>query len=336
MFHRSCYVGYTATPFANIFVDPDQYDDALKEDLFPKHFIVGLDAPSNYFGASNIFIDGIPDEGDPVWLRYIGDNKDILPIKHGIDQTVDELPESLEVALRSFLVARTIRNLRGQGASHCSMLVNASRFTAVQGQLRNRLHEYLGSIIDALRVNGSRGSHGLNDPQILRLHETWKKEYSDAEPGWEKVQAAMFEAVAAARVVEVNSRANGLDYSGDTSIGQTVIAVGGFSLSRGLTLEGLTVTWFLRNTMMYDTLMQMGRWFGYRGGYEDLCRIWMPSEAIDWYAHIAEASEELHLELKKWKMPRRPPPISVWRSVAIRPRCSLRQGTRWALGRSTS
>ncbi|UWR06534.1 Z1 domain-containing protein [Ruegeria sp. B32] len=299
MFHRSCYVGYTATPFANIFVDPDQYDDVLKEDLFPKHFIVGLDAPSNYFGAKKIFIDGIPDEGDPVWLRTIRDNEDILPIKHKIDQTVDELHESLKEAVRAFLIARTIRNLRGQAASHCSMLVNASRFTDVQGRLRNRLHEYLGAVLDSLRINGSRGMDGLRDPQIAALQKTWQREYAEAEPDWSRIQGAMLDAVASAKVVEVNSRSNGLDYSGESSVGQTVIAVGGFSLSRGLTLEGLTVTWFLRNTMMYDTLMQMGRWFGYRGGYEDLCRIWMPSEAIDWYAHIAEASEELHLELKK-------------------------------------
>jgi hypothetical protein len=299
MFHRSCYVGYTATPFANIFVDPDQYDEALKEDLFPKHFIVGLDAPSNYFGAKKIFIDGIPDDGDPIWLRYITDNEDVLPMKHRIDQAVDELPESLKEAVRAFLIARTIRNLRGQATKHCSMLVNASRFTAVQGLLRNRLHQYVGAIQDSLRVNGARGAVALKDALIADLHETWDLEYSDAEPDWSKILAAMLEAVAAAKVVEVNSRANGLDYSGDASIGQTVIAVGGFSLSRGLTLEGLTVTWFLRNTMMYDTLMQMGRWFGYRGGFEDLCRIWMPAEAIDWYAHIADASEELHLELKK-------------------------------------
>lgn len=299
MFHRSCYVGYTATPFANIFVDPDQYDEALKEDLFPKHFIVGLDAPSNYFGAKKIFLDGIPDDADPVWLRYIDDNEDILPIKHKIDQEVIELPDSLKTALRAFLIARTIRNLRGQAASHSSMLVNASRFTAVQGRLRNRLHEALTRIVDALRINGAKGPDGLADPEIAKLHAVWQEEYADAEPDWPKIQAAMLEAVGAAKVVEVNSRANGLDYSGGAGVGETVIAVGGFSLSRGLTLEGLTVTWFLRNTMMYDTLMQMGRWFGYRGGYEDVCRIWMPREAVDWYAHIANASEELMLELKK-------------------------------------
>ena len=299
MFHRSCYVGYTATPFANIFVDPDSYDEAKKEDLFPRHFIVGLDAPTNYFGPKKIFIDGLPEEGEPTWLRYISDNEDILPVKHRIDQSLDELPDSLLKALRTFLIARTIRNLRGQARSHCSMLVNASRFTNVQGKIRNRLHERLDSILDALRINGSRGSAGMGDPEIAALRQVWSEEYSSVEFDWLAIQEAMLEAVAAAKVVEVNSRANGLDYSDGATIGQTLIAVGGFSLSRGLTLEGLTVTWFLRNTMMYDTLMQMGRWFGYRGGYEDLCRIWMPIDAIDWYAHIAEATDELHQELKK-------------------------------------
>ncbi|WP_025313375.1 Z1 domain-containing protein [Roseicyclus elongatus] len=299
MFHRSCYVGYTATPFANIFVDPDSYDEAKKEDLFPRHFIVGLDAPTNYFGPKKIFIDGLPEESEPTWLRYISDNEDILPIKHRIDQSLDELPDSLLKALRTFLIARTIRNLRGQARSHCSMLVNASRFTNVQGKIRNRIHERLDAILDSLRVNGARGSEGLGDPEIAALRQVWIEEYSDLEFDWTQIQGAMLESVAAAKVVEVNSRANGLDYSDDSSIGQTLIAIGGFSLSRGLTLEGLTVTWFLRNTMMYDTLMQMGRWFGYRGGYEDVCRIWMPIDAIDWYAHIAEATDELHQELKK-------------------------------------
>ncbi|MFV1875644.1 Z1 domain-containing protein [Nioella sp.] len=299
MFHRSCYVGYTATPFANIFVDPDSYDEAKKEDLFPRHFIVGLDAPTNYFGPKKIFIDGLPEEGEPTWLRYISDNEDILPIKHRIDQSFDELPDSLLKALRTFLIARTLRNLRGQARSHCSMLVNASRFTNVQGKIRNRIHERLDAILDSLRVHGASGADGLGDPEIAKLRQVWFQEYSDLEFDWPQIQGAMLEAVAAAKVVEVNSRANGLDYSDDSNIGQTLIAVGGFSLSRGLTLEGLTVTWFLRNTMMYDTLMQMGRWFGYRGGYEDICRIWMPIDAIDWYAHIAEATDELHQELKK-------------------------------------
>ncbi|MBE0455089.1 MAG: Z1 domain-containing protein [Roseovarius sp.] len=305
MFHRSCYVGYTATPFANIFIDPDQDDEMYNEDLFPRDFIIGLDAPSNYFGPTKIFVDGLPEDGDPTWLRYITDNEDILPIKHKIDHELDTLPPSLTRALRTFLLARTIRNLRGQKAAHCSMLVNASRFTAVQGRLRNRLHETLERIQNAVRINASRGTSALSDPEITALRAVWQEEYSEVESDWSAIQSELLDAIASAKIVEVNSRANDLDYSNSGERGQTVVAVGGFSLSRGLTLEGLTVTWFLRNTMMYDTLMQMGRWFGYRGAgegpkrkYEDLCRIWMPAEAIDWYAFIANAAEELHDELR--------------------------------------
>lgn len=297
MFHRSCYVGYTATPFANIFIDPDDNHDVHKEDLFPKDFIIGLDAPTNYFGPKKIFIDGLPDDEEPTWLRCISDNEDLLPIKHKIEHEIYQLPDSLMFALRAFLLSRAIRNLRGQSSSHCSMLVNASRFTRVQSQLKNRLHEALERIQNALRLNSSL-TMALKDPEIKALFDVWEAEYQDTEFDWDEIQKTVFDAIASAKVVEVNSKANELDYSNTGDRGQTVIAVGGFSLSRGLTLEGLTVTWFLRNTMMYDTLMQMGRWFGYRNGYEDLCRIWMPDDAIDWYAFIANAAEELHDELK--------------------------------------
>ncbi len=297
IFHRSCYVGYTATPFANIFIDPDQVDDMRGEDLFPKHFIIGLDAPTNYFGGNKVFIDGLPEEGRPEYLRFIDDNEDVLPLVHKIDLNVTTLPPSLRDAIRAFLIARTIRNLRGQSDKHASMLVNASRFTRVQGLIRNRIHEALQSVIDALRVNGLRGAKALSDPEIAELNRVFHEEFGAAGFTWDQVLVAMLDAVAATKVVEVNSGSQTpLDYSGG---GQSVIAVGGYSLSRGLTLEGLTVTWFLRNTKMYDTLMQMGRWFGYRLGYEDLCRIWMPRDAVAWYAHIAEATDELHGELRR-------------------------------------
>ena len=73
----------------------------------------------------------------------------------------------------------------------------------------------------------------------------------------------------------------------------SVIAVGGDKLSRGLTLEGLTISYYLRASKMYDTLMQMGRWFGFRPGYVDLCRIFTSDELTRWYKHIAIASEEM-------------------------------------------
>lgn len=299
MFMHSSYVGYTATPFANIFIDPEQDHEMHEQDLFPRSFIVGLDTPSNYFSPVKVFVDGLHDEDNPTWLRYINDNEDVLPVSHKKEYEVVDLPPSLIEAVRAFLLARTIRNIRGDDHKHCSMLVNASRFVGVQGQIRNRLHDALVNIQNSVRIYGNQGSAGLNDNEMNSLHAVWKKEYRDAGYSWSVVQDNLIKSILPAKVVEVNSRSNDLDYTISGNVGQTVIAVGGFSLSRGLTLEGLSVTWFLRNTMMYDTLMQMGRWFGYRDGYEDLCRIWMPSSSIEWYSFIADAAEELHEELRR-------------------------------------
>lgn len=300
LFRRSCYVGYTATPFANIFIDPDTDDEVYRQDLFPRHFIFGLDAPTNYFGARKVFIDGVPDEDDarPDYLRYISDNEDLLPVKHKIDHDLTSLPESMVDALRCFLVARVIRNLRGQAGQHASMLVNASRFTGVQGLIRNRLHQLLKNIEDAVRVDGGLSDAADRNEEIREIQRCWLAEYAGAGPTWDDIREGLLPVVASTQVVAVNAASSAsLDYEGGS--GMTVVAVGGFSLSRGLTLEGLTISYFLRNSVMYDTLMQMGRWFGYRPDYEDLCRIWMPEHAASWYAHIGEATEELQLELKR-------------------------------------
>lgn len=305
LFHRSCYVGYTATPFANIFIDPDTDDEALKQDLFPRHFIIGLDAPSNYFGAQKIFLDARDRH-----VRLIDDNEDVLPMKHKIDHPVDVLPGSLLKAVRAFIVARAIRNARGQQAAHASMLVNASRFTDVQGRLRSRIADVVGRIRDAVAVEGGKGRTALHNPEIAALNAVWEEQYANAEGAdWPAIQARLHEVLVAARVVEVNAskRSQALDYDQGGEHGVTVIAIGGFSLSRGLTLEGLTVSYFLRNSIMYDTLMQMGRWFGYRPGYEDLCRVWIPADGVGWYAHIHEAMDDLQTQLKRMELAKATP-----------------------------
>lgn len=295
MFERSCYIGYTATPFANIFIDPDT-DDAMRgEDLFPRSFIVSLDAPSNYFSPRRVFVEGV----DTI-VRTIDDNEDVLPLKHAKDFEVTGLPDSLMEALRAFVVARAIRLARGQINQHASMLVNASRFTDVQRQLRNEIHQRLERIQASCRVYGALPTaQALQDPEIRALQHVWKKHYANCGAGWDNVQKLLHEVASPIKTVEVNSRSAGtLNYTDHEKSGLAVVAVGGFSLSRGLTLEGLTVSYFLRNSMMYDTLMQMGRWFGYRPEYEDLCRVWMPDEAIGWYQHVTDSVEELREEMR--------------------------------------
>lgn len=297
LFDRSCYIGYTATPFANIFIDPDSDNEMLGHDLFPRDFIVSLDPPDNYFGATKVFSD----DAERI-VQHVDDHADVLPLKHRIDHVITGLPGTLQAAVRVFVVARAIRLARGHVGRHNSMLVNVSRFVAVQGQIRNEIHALVGRIRSSARVNGGLPpAQAMADFEIAALCQAFEEHYADScGVSWASVQPRLRESASAVNVVEVNSRAAGsLDYAAHEALGLNVIAVGGFSLSRGLTLEGLVVSYFLRNSMMYDTLLQMGRWFGYRRGYEDLCRVWMPEEAQGWYTHIAESIEELRDELAR-------------------------------------
>ncbi|MEX3012365.1 Z1 domain-containing protein [Acinetobacter baumannii] len=119
---------------------------------------------------------------------------------------------------------------------------------------------------------------------------------SESLPTWETIEQILPEVIEQINVRMINGTAkDALDYA-DSAEGLKVIAIGGDKLARGLTLEGLCVSYFLRASRMYDTLMQMGRWFGYRGGYLDLCRLYTPSELVEWFEHIADASLELREE----------------------------------------
>ena len=295
LFSRNAYIGYTATPFANILIDPDDDDSVIGRDLFPRDFIVSLNAPSNYFGADYVFSNK-----NLHVVQSIEDHRDILPMSHKIDYKLSQLPNSLCEAVRTFFLAKAIRILRGQANSHNSMLVNVSRFVAVQRQVRSEVHALVSSIGASVRVHAAQSSkRALRDPEIRAFRDTFEKQFSTtAGVGWDEVLCQLTDAVDATRIVEINNQSSDtLMYSEYSDSGWTVIAVGGFSLSRGLTLEGLTVSYVLRRSMMYDTLFQMGRWFGYRDGYRDLCRVWMPDEARGWYEHIAESIEELREEL---------------------------------------
>ncbi len=295
---RNTYIGYTATPFANIFINPDSEHSLIGEDLFPRDFIVGLDAPTNYVGANDYFLS---DEKE--MTVTIKDTDKWLPVSHKIDHAVEDLHPTLEDAINCFVLSKAIRILRHQGDRHHSMLVNVSRFTGIQGKVRRLIGDYVLRLRDAVENRYALAvEQALRDPVMRSLHASWSAHYRDTSPEtWPSIQAELHRAAAGIQVVEVNasSGAGVLDYRRHAATGMTVIAVGGNSLSRGFTLEGLTVSYFLRNTQMYDTLLQMGRWFGYRDGYADLCRLFIQSEAEDWYAYIAEATEELREDIER-------------------------------------
>jgi len=308
LFAKSCYVGYTATPFANIFINPDAYDDDVQEELFPRDFIYCLDAPTSYFGAEKVFLDEASSQSIVI---PIDDCEDLIPYSHKRDDPVMELPPSLYRALDQFLVARAIRNLRGQVGKHCSMMVNVSRFVPVQKAVRDFLSLREKKIREAVRANYAMPEEvSSRNAYMLGLQQAFDAEYGDAGFDWAEVKAALNGVFDHLQLYVINSKSDEvLDYNRyeKEGVGLTAIAVGGLSLSRGLTIEGLTVSYMYRNTKMYDTLMQMGRWFGYRPGFEDLCRVHLSRDSINWYAHIADAAEELVQQVKRMRRDRLSP-----------------------------
>ena len=359
LFEQSAYVGYTATPFANIFIPIleqesvkgidltiKDYEFTVGQDLFPKDFIINIPAPTNYIGPAKVF--GLPaltssdtDEEPLPVVRLVNDydtfeasnereqiqniiagvddnlkiSRSFVPDKHKKDDPLpDELPESLKYAIKCFILSSSARRVRKQIDVHNSMLIHISRFIVWQDRI--------ATLVDA-ELKFYQKQIELKSGNLLKeLEAIWEKEfvpttlkiirnsniYTDPEIipiPWEKVEAEVYNAISKMEVRAVHGDKNiaglshhnisPLDYFFSEQQGKflSVIAVGGDKLSRGLTLEGLTISYYLRASKMYDTLMQMGRWFGYRPGYVDLCRIFTSEELTRWYKHITIASEEM-------------------------------------------
>lgn len=320
VFKNSTYVGFTATPFANVFIDPDSVDSMKRADLFPEHFIYTLPTPSTYIGAKRIFYEDGDRYGN---IRYISDivepdyaseefrdamenNIDVLNEGnfyykhsknwHGI------LPKSLHDSLLCYFLANVVRDLRGNSGASRSMLINMSRFVKVQKYIKEYVDKEYEQFVNCIRFDFSDNSKDNKKlPLYQELYHLWKKHFSDIKDvTFERVakKINILSAVEEIKVIVVNSSksSNKLDYKENPHL--RAIAIGGLALSRGLTLEGLLVSYFYRNTSTFDVLMQMGRWFGYRKGYEDLFQIWTSQTSARWYEEIAKSAEDLKSDLK--------------------------------------
>lgn len=302
-FVKSTYVAYTATPFANVFINPDN------DDLFPSNFVYSLNTPTNYIGAAGIFLES---GGHRHQLQDITDADSVFPYKHKKDLKVTSLPPSLAEAIEAFLLSSAIRDLRKEPLRHRSMLVNVTRFTDVQDRLANLIKDHLYALTEDIKQYLADDDLWSKHPRLKVLHDTWQEHYSGCNISWGKVRKTLYDSIASVKVLTINQKseaADRLNYGAyrKSEKGRRVIAVGGLTLSRGLTLEGLCVSYFYRNSKAYDTLLQMGRWFGYRPGYADLCRIWMDPDVQDWFAHVANVIGELRLDIRRMHANRQPP-----------------------------
>jgi hypothetical protein len=311
LFGKNVYVGYTATPFANIFIPLDD------QNLFPRNFIKNIPAPSNYIGPEKVFGFSPLEEDEasntvlPI-VNRINDHGEFVPDRHKKDdQLPSSLPESLKKAIRCFIITCAIRRLRGQTTVHNSMLIHVSRFMRWQDHIaelvsnqfiyyRRGIDQNDTTILNELKLTFEQDENGYKSyvsvSQQILDSELKNLDSQIQVHKWSEVLQHLNDAASRIEVKSIHGGSGeALDYF-DHKNGLSVIAVGGNKLSRGLTLEGLSISYYLRASRMYDTLMQMGRWFGYRGGYVDLCRLFTSRELNEWFCHITQASEELREE----------------------------------------
>ena len=309
-FDCSTYVGYTATPFANIFINPEKkmgYDD-----LFPSDFIHRLITKNeSYFGIRKVF------DGSFKHVHILNDSEEFfLPAKHKKDYPINNLARSLKDSICVFLLGCCIRTLRGDVTKHRSMMINVSPFNMIQEEIRNLVEIYVNYLINVIsqydKYNVDRFIQHRELERIYNIYKTDKmfntvNDYGiklNEKYSFETIKNTLFDEISKFRVIVINNKYKGdqrFKYKEYESTGARVIAIGGFVLSRGLTLEGLMVSYYSRNSVAYDTLLQMCRWFGYRPGYEDLCMISMSQINYDCFSAVVDALDNLDSQLAVMK-----------------------------------
>ncbi|MFG3523167.1 Z1 domain-containing protein [Nocardia nova] len=295
---KAAYVGYTASPFANLLINP-----VNENDLYPRDFVVNLPKPDGHFGTEVLFgryaLDGedpnevfdgydmirtVPDEDVPlVRPKTRAETEGFVPV----------LTDSLRNAVRYFWLATAARRVRGTGNPHSTMLIHTSVRTSVHHSFRAPLEAFREKVARNLNDLSVRSElEALWDSETARVPA---KEFGETKVEFDELIQRLPGVLDDCRIIMDNSGSTDrLDYENGPVV---AIAVGGNTLSRGLTLEGLLVSYFVRAVSVYDTLLQMGRWFGYRHGYEDLPRIWMTEELEDWFRHLATVEAEMRRDI---------------------------------------
>ncbi len=301
---KAAYVGYTATPFATVFIDPSV------KDLYPRDFIIDLPRPANYFGAEQIFgrerltedDEGKEYDGFDMIRRIAQEEVPFLKPK-GINDRYDfepQLTPSLESALHYFWLATAARAFRGDGDKHSTMLIHTTLYTDVHERFKPLITSYQDQFLKKLRT----GNSGF----IYELRTRWTEEQLRVPPAdvdetpvfFDELLPHLIGVVKESAVVVENSKSPQRLVYGDTA--KIQIVIGGNTLARGLTLEGLVVSFFVRAANAFDTLLQMGRWFGYRPGYADLPRIWMTAELEEYFYDLATVEEEVRNDIKRYEL----------------------------------
>lgn len=288
-FKRSSYIGYTATPFANVLIGRDKVHPELDSDLYPRNFIHTLPEPENYFGTYLLFAEDFSDS----FLEVVPDTDKNDIINKG------ELTTSLDKSIITFLISIIIRCFRGDSFKPMSMLIHVDHLKKGHEKCLEITDDRISGLKTIMTTKNFRRQNLID--YIQRVYDELIKASEDILknlnlkhkiPDFNYVVAKFPDVLEEIKIYKLNSDSDDeLNYIQIPDL--KVIAIGGNQLSRGLTLEGLMTTYFLRNSKQYDTLLQMGRWFGYRPGFEDLIRIFTPENINDSFAHLAAVEKEL-------------------------------------------
>lgn len=324
------YVAYTATPFANVLMNPndeERYTEHVKSNnsdnpegedierypgLYPSDFIYALEQPKGYIGAARIFgtpfwasenADGTLDDGldiDAVRPISEDDAKVLRPptAKEAKEGAVyaPKMVSSLEDAVLWFMIATALRRRRAQKKQHSSMLIHFSQRVETHFEAYEIIKDYISELQE------NYGQSEINDAmQSLYEREVARMQAVRPEavyPEWAELKPAVYETICETKcIVDNGSSEERLEYSADSPA--TYVVVGGNTLARGLTLEGLISSYYIRTSKTYDTLLQMGRWFGFRPMYEDLIRLWTTGGIQSYYRHLAGVEEEIREEIRR-------------------------------------
>ncbi|WP_144672864.1 Z1 domain-containing protein [Arthrobacter sp. U41] len=301
-FRRVSYVAYTATPFANVLIDPDASTAAHGRDLFPSEFIISLSRPATYFGASRFFGNGEESNGQSKLnvIRFIPDNEvaSLAPPPSMARLWKPTVSASLMAALLNWILASAANDYRN-GTQLSSMLIHTSSSIQKQNDLKTALVGQFAELVNEWTYSREKLS------QTLRL--MWEEDFVPTSADFNRFPPISYDALlpgidhllgsrTPVKVLALNSSSQDmLDYDADPH--QKLILVGGNRLSRGLTLENLLVSFYVRSSAAYDTLLQMGRWFGYRGKYADLTRLWTSEEIFEKFKHLSLVEDDLRDEI---------------------------------------
>lgn len=301
-FHRRSYVGYTATPFANIFIEPEDEESMEKHDLFPSNFIEYIEPPANYFGLKQM-IEYQKLKETQEMVHFIVDWEGYLPyVVHKKTSTVNGLPKSLENAIRCFLINQGILNLNGHKNRHHTMMINVSRFIDINEKVADKVFEYFVKLKNSINLTASENFLKTDHKNIVDLKETINEKYLNISFN-EKTKIQIFkslkESIDEIQIQSVfdNNQYDRYDAQEFKDKGLKCIKIGGDILSRGLTLEGLSISYYYRKAGTKDTLMQMGRWFGYREydffSYVIICKVFMLEDSFGEFEDASETIDDL-------------------------------------------